>query len=187
MSQILAERADQRARDAAWLEFQRDGRRALSARLDTALDAYAAALSSVSSPVVTEAMVEAAEATIWAKGEMGSPVRFIDMRKALEAALSPTREAVSDAALRDFAAWVATWVSSPVTAYSVSALDGLFSMARDRLAALATPPVVETGAADDWRYLLECVRVHADKFPVALHMEQLVERLTNSPTPTQGG
>lgn len=38
--------------------------------------------------------------------------------------------------LREFAAWVDTWVSNPVGAYSVSALDGLFGMARDRLGAI---------------------------------------------------
>ena len=40
-------------------------------------------------------------------------------------------------ALRDFVAWVDTWVSNPVGAYSVDALNGLFGMARDRIAALS--------------------------------------------------
>lgn len=39
--------------------------------------------------------------------------------------------------LRDFAAWVDTWVSNQAGAYSVHALDGLFGMARDKIAALA--------------------------------------------------
>ena len=39
-------------------------------------------------------------------------------------------------ALGEFAAWVETWVANPVTAYSVQALDGLFAMTRDRLAAI---------------------------------------------------
>jgi hypothetical protein len=34
---------------------------------------------------------------------------------------------------RDVAAWVETWVSNPASAYSVSALDGLFAMTRDRI------------------------------------------------------
>jgi hypothetical protein len=36
--------------------------------------------------------------------------------------------------LENFASWVETWVSNPVGAYSVSAIDGLFGMARDKLA-----------------------------------------------------
>lgn len=42
--------------------------------------------------------------------------------------------------LRDFADWVDTWVSNPATSYSVYALDGLFAMTRDRLAALQKEP-----------------------------------------------
>ncbi len=34
---------------------------------------------------------------------------------------------------RDVAAWVETWVCNPASAYSVSALDGLFAMTRDRI------------------------------------------------------
>jgi hypothetical protein len=40
--------------------------------------------------------------------------------------------------LREFVSWVDAWVSNPVRAYSVSALDGLFGMTRDRIAALTT-------------------------------------------------
>lgn len=39
--------------------------------------------------------------------------------------------------LRDFVAWVDTWVSNPAASYSTSALDGLFGMTRDRIAALS--------------------------------------------------
>lgn len=39
-------------------------------------------------------------------------------------------------ALLDFAKWVETWVSNPASSYSTDALDGLFGMARDRLAAV---------------------------------------------------
>lgn len=39
--------------------------------------------------------------------------------------------------LRDFAAWVETWVSNPAASYSTSALDGLFGITRDRLAAVS--------------------------------------------------
>jgi hypothetical protein len=39
--------------------------------------------------------------------------------------------------LREFAAWIETWVSNPAGGYSTAALDGLFGMTRDRLAALA--------------------------------------------------
>jgi len=41
--------------------------------------------------------------------------------------------------LREFSAWVDTWVSNPATSYSVYTLDGLFGMTRDKLAALAAP------------------------------------------------
>ncbi len=40
------------------------------------------------------------------------------------------------ARLRDFVNWVDSWVSNPVGSYSVSALDGLFGMTRDRIAEL---------------------------------------------------
>lgn len=38
--------------------------------------------------------------------------------------------------LRELVAWVDSWVSNPVGAYSVAALDGLFGMTRDKIAAL---------------------------------------------------
>ena len=38
--------------------------------------------------------------------------------------------------LREFSTWVDTWVSNPVTSYSVYALDGIFGRTRDKLAAL---------------------------------------------------
>ena len=38
--------------------------------------------------------------------------------------------------LRDFANWIDTWVRNPAGAYSSSALDGLFGMTRDKIAAL---------------------------------------------------
>lgn len=38
--------------------------------------------------------------------------------------------------LRDFAKWIDTWVSNSASSYSTAALDGLFGMARDRLALL---------------------------------------------------
>jgi hypothetical protein len=40
--------------------------------------------------------------------------------------------------LRAFRDWVESWVSNPVGAYSVSALDGLFGMTRDKIAAIRT-------------------------------------------------
>jgi len=39
--------------------------------------------------------------------------------------------------LRDFVRWVDTWVSNPAASYSTSALDGMFGMTRDRIAALS--------------------------------------------------
>lgn len=39
--------------------------------------------------------------------------------------------------LHDFALWIDTWISNPAASYSNAALDGLFGMARDRMAALA--------------------------------------------------
>jgi hypothetical protein len=41
--------------------------------------------------------------------------------------------------LREFVDWVDSWVSNPVSGYSVSALDGLFGMTRDRITALQNP------------------------------------------------
>lgn len=40
------------------------------------------------------------------------------------------------ARLREVINWVDSWVSQPVGAYSVHALDGLFGMTRDKIAAL---------------------------------------------------
>lgn len=39
--------------------------------------------------------------------------------------------------LRAFVGWVDTWVSNPASAYSVNATEGLFGMARDKIAALS--------------------------------------------------
>ena len=39
--------------------------------------------------------------------------------------------------LREFVSWVDTWVSNPASAYSTDALNGLFGMTRDKIAALA--------------------------------------------------
>lgn len=39
--------------------------------------------------------------------------------------------------LKAFVGWVDSWVSNPVGAYSVCALDGLFGMTRDKIAALS--------------------------------------------------
>lgn len=36
--------------------------------------------------------------------------------------------------LCEFRDWVETWVDCPATTYSVAALDGLFKMARDKIA-----------------------------------------------------
>lgn len=38
--------------------------------------------------------------------------------------------------LEDFASWIETWTANPISAYSVFAIDGLFGMTRDRIAAL---------------------------------------------------
>lgn len=50
--------------------------------------------------------------------------------------------------LRDFVGWVDSWVSNPVGSYSVAALDGLFGMTRDKIAALPLPPRSGTRAGD---------------------------------------
>lgn len=39
---------------------------------------------------------------------------------------------------RDVIDWIDAWISNPVGAYSVNALDGLFKMTRDKIAALTT-------------------------------------------------
>ena len=38
--------------------------------------------------------------------------------------------------LQDFADWVDCWVSNPATSYSVYAIEGLFGMTREKLAAM---------------------------------------------------
>jgi len=38
--------------------------------------------------------------------------------------------------LRAFVGWIDSWVSNPVGSYSVSALDGLFGLTRDKIEAL---------------------------------------------------
>lgn len=43
------------------------------------------------------------------------------------------------ARLRDFAAWIDTWVSNPVVSYAYPALAGLFIEAREKLATLPLP------------------------------------------------
>lgn len=43
------------------------------------------------------------------------------------------------ARLSDVLGWVESWVSNPVGSYSVHALDGLFAMTRDKIAALRQP------------------------------------------------
>jgi len=42
--------------------------------------------------------------------------------------------------LREFVGWVDAWTSNEVGSYSIYALDGLFGMTRDRIAALQTTP-----------------------------------------------
>lgn len=41
-------------------------------------------------------------------------------------------------AMLDLIQWIETWVSNPAGAYSTAALDGLFGMTRDRIAALSS-------------------------------------------------
>lgn len=51
------------------------------------------------------------------------------------------QEAANEIArLRFFVEWVDSIVSNPVSSYSVHALDGLFGMTRDRIAALSNGP-----------------------------------------------
>lgn len=38
---------------------------------------------------------------------------------------------------RSFVYWIETWVSQPASAFSTDALEGLFGMTRDRIAALS--------------------------------------------------
>lgn len=38
--------------------------------------------------------------------------------------------------LRQIVGWVETWVSNPAASYSTAALDGLFGLTRDKIAAL---------------------------------------------------
>jgi len=41
--------------------------------------------------------------------------------------------------LREFVGWIDTWISNPARAYSHDALEGLFGMTRDKIAALSHP------------------------------------------------
>jgi hypothetical protein len=75
--------------------------------------------------------------------EPGMPILFAHLAHALREAAGVRSDTdaflMAQAAaeierLREFAAWVDTWVSNPIGAYSVAALDGLFAMARARLA-----------------------------------------------------
>lgn len=94
-----------------------DIRDAVAKAIDDKLDWY---------DISPNAINEAADAAL-------SVARPLIEAEARERAL---REA---AALRDFADWVDTWVSNPAGSYSVYALDGLFGMARDRLALIPAP------------------------------------------------
>jgi hypothetical protein len=59
------------------------------------------------------------------------------LQAAKRAALKLADERAIEAnGLRQVVDWVDTWVSNPVGSYSVAALDGLFAMTRDRIAAL---------------------------------------------------
>lgn len=53
-------------------------------------------------------------------------------RKAKEALASK-----DDQGYRNFVSWVDSWVSNPAGSYSTAALDGLFGMTRDKIAALS--------------------------------------------------
>lgn len=53
------------------------------------------------------------------------------------------------ARLRAVVDWVDSWVSNPVGSYSVSALDGLFGMTRDRIVALRADRTTEDNADPD--------------------------------------
>lgn len=55
---------------------------------------------------------------------------IVQMGMARDSAERALREA------REVIQWVGTWVSNPVGSYSVHALDGLFRMTRDKIAAL---------------------------------------------------
>lgn len=41
-----------------------------------------------------------------------------------------------NAAFREIITWVDCWVSNPASSYSIMALDGLFGMTRDKIAAI---------------------------------------------------
>jgi predicted nucleic acid-binding Zn-ribbon protein len=102
----------------------------------------------------------AVDATFWAN-QTGD--KCADANARAEAELAEVREqlhyvnGVADLAIqhrdaaeaqlanvRDFVRWVDSWVSNPVGAYSVCALDGLFGMTRDKIAALAQTSSKET-------------------------------------------
>ena len=71
---------------------------------------------------------------------MGGPVAQCDTAKQAaaiaEAFSENVRLTAENARLRSVVSYVDTWVSNPVSSYSVMALDGLFLLTRDRIAAL---------------------------------------------------
>jgi hypothetical protein len=46
--------------------------------------------------------------------------------------------------------WISTWVSQPIGAFSTAALDGLFSMARDRISSLDPGPMDQDQITNDY-------------------------------------
>ncbi|SDQ98419.1 hypothetical protein SAMN05519103_00306 [Rhizobiales bacterium GAS113] len=71
------------------------------------------------------------------------------VRKAFAEALSASPAAPSPQGeverLREALSFVETWICNPAGSYSVAALDGLFGMTRDRIAAASAPLLPDTG------------------------------------------
>jgi anti-sigma factor RsiW len=67
--------------------------------------------------------------------ERGDEIERLQEAKRRALDLADVR-AIEANGLRQVVDWVDTWVSNPVGSYSVAALDGLFAMTRDRIAAL---------------------------------------------------
>lgn len=69
-----------------------------------------------------------------AAGEGFYGAQAAEYKRVAEAALNGECTVIP---LREFVSWVDSWVSTPAASYSTAALDGLFGMTRDRIAALS--------------------------------------------------
>lgn len=112
------------------------------------------------SGAVTQEMIDAADKAYIVRIEGGG--FYFDMRPALEAALasrSSSAPQVRDGALREVVDFIETWICNAVGSYSVAALDGLFAMTRDRIAAVRAASLPPSGAQVTREDVFQAVRL----------------------------